>query len=63
LVTVHEAFRDRGFPAIGLTEEFVGGDTSPFRHTSQDTVATVDADYLTLAMQLTARVVLDEISP
>jgi acetylornithine deacetylase/succinyl-diaminopimelate desuccinylase-like protein len=61
--TDHEAFRDRGFAAIGLTEEFVGGDTSPFRHTAQDTVGTVDNDYLTLAMQLTARVVLDEIAP
>ena len=61
--TDHEAFRERGFAAIGLTEEFVGGDTSPFRHTAQDTVATVDLTYLGLAMKLTAQVVIEQISP
>ncbi|MBL9017127.1 MAG: Zn-dependent exopeptidase M28 [Myxococcales bacterium] len=61
--TDHEAFRDRGFSAIGLTEEYVGGDTSPHRHTAQDTAATVNADYLVLAAKLTAQVVLDEVAP
>ena len=61
--TDHEAFRDRGFAAIGLTEEYVGGDTSPYRHTAQDTAATVNADYLVLAAKLTAQVVLDEVAP
>ncbi|HEU0037613.1 MAG TPA: M28 family peptidase [Kofleriaceae bacterium] len=60
--TDHEAFRDRGFAAVGLTEEFVGGDTSPFRHQSGDTAATVDADYLTLAARLTAQVVIEQTS-
>ncbi|MDQ3341666.1 MAG: M28 family metallopeptidase [Myxococcota bacterium] len=58
--TDHEAFRDRGFAAIGLTEEYVGGDTSPFRHQSGDTPATVKASYLIDAAKLTARVVLGE---
>jgi Zn-dependent M28 family amino/carboxypeptidase len=58
--TDHEAFRDRGFAAMGLTEEYVGGDTSPFRHQSGDTPATVKASYLIDAAKLTARVVLGE---
>ncbi len=61
--TDHEPFRDRGFAAVGLTEEYVGGDTSPHRHLASDTPATVDATYLTLAAQLTLRVVLDTVRP
>ena len=59
--TDHQAFRDRGFAAIGLTEEYVGGDTSPFRHLSGDTPATVKMSYLVDAAKLTARVILDEL--
>ena len=58
--TDHEAFRERGFAAVGLTEEYVGGDTSPFRHQTGDTPATVKASYLVDAAKLTARVVLGE---
>jgi hypothetical protein len=61
--TDHVSFRDRGFTAIGLTEEYVGGDTSPHRHLGSDTAATVDAAYLVLAAKLTAQVILDEVSP
>lgn len=61
--TDHQAFRDQGFAAIGLTEEFAGGDTSPFRHLPGDTAATVDVDYLVLAAQLAAQVVIAETSP
>lgn len=61
--TDHEAFRDRGFAAVGLTEEYVGGDTSPFRHAGGDTAATVKASYLIDAAQLAARVVLGEAAP
>ena len=61
--TDHEAFRDLGFEAIGLTEEFVGNDTSPFRHTAQDTTDTVDITYLALATRLAAQVVIEEITP
>jgi hypothetical protein len=58
--TDHQAFRDRGFAAVGLTEEYVGGDTSPFRHQTNDTAATVKASYLNDAAKLTVRVVLGE---
>lgn len=61
--TDHEAFRDRGFSAIGLTEEYVGGDTSPFRHQAGDTPATVNVDYLVLAAKLSAQVVIQEVAP
>lgn len=60
--TDHEAFRARGFAAVGLSEEYVGGDTSPFRHQAEDTVSTVNLPYLALAAQLTAQVVIAEIS-
>lgn len=59
--TDHEAFRDLGDPAIGLTEEFVGGDTTPFRHTPQDVASTVDVDYLVLGIELAGYVVLHEL--
>jgi len=42
----HTAFRERGFAAMGLTEEFVSGDTTPHYHQSSDTFETVDLEYL-----------------
>ncbi len=59
--TDHQSFRERGFPAIGLTEEYAGNDTSPYRHTAQDTAATVKQSYLQLGSKLVARVVMDEL--
>jgi Peptidase family M28 len=63
--TDHAAFRLRGFAAIGLTEEYVGGDTSPHRHTPGDTAASIapHLEYTALAAQLTAQVVMDEAAP
>ena len=61
--TDHEAFRDRGMPAIGLTEEYVANDTSPYRHTAQDTAATVKQSYLQLGTKLVAQVVMTELAP
>jgi Zn-dependent M28 family amino/carboxypeptidase len=58
----HSAFRMLGFPAVGLTEGYVEGDTSPYRHTPQDTAATVDAGYLATATQLLAQVVIGEVA-
>lgn len=59
--TDHQSFREKGFAAIGLTEEYVGNDTSPYRHTSQDTAATVKQSYLQLAAKLVAQVVMTEL--
>lgn len=61
--TDHQAFRDRGFPAAGLTEEYVGGDTSPHVHKATDTADTVNADYIELAARLAIAVVTQELSP
>jgi Zn-dependent M28 family amino/carboxypeptidase len=59
--TDHEAFRDRGMPAIGITEEYVGNDTSPYRHTAQDTASTVEQSYLQLGAKLLATGVMNEL--
>ncbi len=63
--TDHDSFRARGFAAVGLTEEYVGGDTSPFRHQPGDTFTSIEPylDYIALAAKLTAQVVLDEVAP
>jgi len=44
--TDHVSFRPFGFAAIGLTEEYVNGDTTPYYHTSNDTYDTVNFAYL-----------------
>lgn len=59
--TDHESFRARGFAAVGLSEEYVSGDTSPHYHLPSDTASTVDAAYLALAAKLTAEVVITQI--
>lgn len=59
--TDHQAFRERGFAAIGLTEEYVGNDTSPFRHKAGDTAATVEQSYLQLGTKLVAQVIMTEL--
>lgn len=59
--TDHQAFRDDGFAAIGLTEEYVANDTSPYRHTAQDTAATVKQSYLELGTKLVAQAIMSEL--
>ncbi|MBA3539834.1 MAG: M28 family peptidase [Deltaproteobacteria bacterium] len=61
--TDHVSFRDAGFSATGVSEEFSGGDSSPFRHTAQDTTATVKMGYLVLVTKLVGRVLIDEVFP
>jgi Zn-dependent M28 family amino/carboxypeptidase len=48
----HQSFRKYGFQAVGLTEEYVNGDTTPYYHTPRDTYATVNWDYLTSSTRL-----------
>lgn len=45
--TDHSAFRNLGFKAMGLTEEYRNGDTTPCYHSKCDKFETVDFDYLT----------------
>ncbi|MCE7990370.1 MAG: Zn-dependent exopeptidase M28 [Roseivirga sp.] len=44
--TDHRAFRELGFDAIGITEEYKNKDTTPHYHRSTDTFETVNLDYL-----------------
>lgn len=44
--TDHVSFRELGFAAVGLTEEYVSGDTTPHYHLPSDTFDTVSLDYL-----------------
>ena len=55
----HTAFREQGFQAAGLTEEYVSGDTTPHYHLSSDTFATVDLDYLASCTSVLAAVLSD----
>jgi Zn-dependent M28 family amino/carboxypeptidase len=59
--TDHQAFREEGLPAIGLTEEYVANDTSPHRHLPGDTAATVKQSYLQLGTKLVAQVIMTEL--
>ncbi len=54
--TDHSSFRSRGFKAIGLTEEYVNGDTTPFYHQSGDTYTTINFAYLTSSTLLMSKV-------
>lgn len=48
----HTAFRRLGMPAVGLTEEYRNGDTTPHIHRATDTWDTVDFGYLASATRL-----------
>jgi Zn-dependent M28 family amino/carboxypeptidase len=56
--TDHESFRPR-FKAIGVTEEYAGGDTSPHRHRITDTYDTLDLKYLETGTRVVVRVMSD----
>ena len=43
------------------TEEYVANDTSPHRHTAQDTAATVKQSYLQAGTKLVAQVIMNEL--
>ncbi len=50
--TDHVSFRQKGFAAVGITEEYAGGDTTPYYHTPGDTYDTVNFAYLALTTAL-----------
>jgi hypothetical protein len=56
--TDHESFRPR-WKAIGVTEEYAGGDTSPHRHRVTDTYDTIDLNYLRTGTTIVIRVMAD----
>jgi hypothetical protein len=57
----HHAFRLRGYDAVGVTEEYVSGDTTPHYHLASDTYATVNQAYLRVAARLVAETVMDQV--
>ncbi len=50
----HTAFREQGFAAMGITEEYVSGDTTPHYHLSSDTFETVNIAYLSNSTRVLA---------
>lgn len=57
-----KAFKEAGFPALGVTEEYRNGDTSPHRHHETDTYETVNFDYLVYSTLLVFKVIEDTIT-
>ena len=52
----HVSFRRFGFKAVGITEEYRHGDTTPFIHKPGDTFQTVNFDYLASTTRLLVEV-------
>lgn len=50
--TDHVAFREWGFAAIGVTEEYVSGDSTPHYHLASDEYETINFAYLAQATEL-----------
>lgn len=59
--TDHVAFRTVGYDAVGVTEEYVTGDTTPTRHTPADARSTVKPAYQAMAARMVANVVAKEL--
>ncbi len=52
-------FKAAGYPALGITEEYKNGDTSPHRHNETDTFETVNFDYLAYSTILVFKAIED----
>lgn len=57
--TDHTSFRREGFHAVGLTEEYVYGDTTPHYHKKSDAFGTVNVDYMATGTRLLVAAVGD----
>ncbi len=47
----HKSFIDKGFNAVGISEEYVKRDTTPYIHTPEDIYGTVNFDFLASSTQ------------
>jgi len=56
--TDHVSFRPR-FPAVGVTEGYRSGDTTPHRHMATDRFPTINIDYLKSTTVLVSQVIAD----
>jgi hypothetical protein len=50
--TDHHSFRELGFNATGLTDEYVNGDYTPYKDTAKDTYETVNFEYVASTTEL-----------
>ncbi|MEK7434326.1 MAG: M28 family metallopeptidase, partial [Cyanobacteriota bacterium] len=57
--TDHVAFRETGFEAVGICEEWYHGDTTPEYHKKTDTYQTLNFDFITNVTKLVSAVVGD----
>jgi Zn-dependent M28 family amino/carboxypeptidase len=57
--TDHRSFRQLGFAATGITEEYKNGDTTPHYHRSTDTYETVNFEYLSFITEYVKKVFED----
>ena len=48
----HKSFIDQGYNALGISEEYVKGDTTPYYHKPEDAYNTVDFEYVSFATEL-----------
>ena len=55
--TDHQSFRDIGINAVGITEEYVNKDTSPFKDTPKDMFETINFQYLESTTNLVYEVI------
>ncbi len=55
--TDHSSFRTEGFNAVGITEEYVNDDTTPYYHEPSDDYDTIDFEYLETVTFLFAKVI------
>ena len=60
--TDHHSFREIGFNSVGITEEYVNGDTSPFKDTVEDTFDTVNFEYVLSTTNLVYEVIKEIIT-
>ncbi len=55
----HKELRLAGFNAVGITEEYRRGDTSPYHHDPQDRFETINFDYLSFVSYFVFKVLVD----
>ncbi len=60
--TDHHSFREAGYPAVGVTEEYFNGDSTPYKDTINDTFDTINFEYLTSTTNLIFEVIKDIIT-
>lgn len=55
----HKELREAGFNAVGITEEYRRGDTSPYHHDPEDKFETINFDYLSFVSYFVFKVLVD----